>query len=213
MSLRRSSPSRRVAPFALLFLLAGALAASPALADKLILFKNGKSMRAKTAKEDDKGWTRLELEGGLMGVKTSEIAAIQDAMGGSGARVEAPPNQASGGGGGAGGGFVSGGYVGADTPAEAPPPPEDYQPPPPDPGQNQYRGNPGLQGNTPAQRSMGGLPGSPLGRGFRGNQNGTAPGGLNGGRFGAGQGPGGLSRPAFGGQQPQQPPQNNNGDQ
>ncbi|HZE89477.1 MAG TPA: hypothetical protein VE404_08020 [Verrucomicrobiae bacterium] len=212
MTPRRSSPSRRIAQIAVLVLIAGSLAAPPVLADKVILFKNGKTIRAKTAKADERGWTRLEFDGGLIGVKTSEIAIIQDATGGSVTRADAPPNQASGGGGG-GGGFVSGGYVGADTPAEAPPPAEDYQPPPPDPSQNQYRGNPGLQGNNPAQRSMGGLPGTPLGRGFRGVQNSSPTGLSGGGRFSAGNGLGGLSRPAFGGQQPQQPPQNNNGDQ
>lgn len=213
MSTRRSFAWSRAATFAVIALVAAAFAAPPALADKLVLFKNGKTIRAKSAKEDDKGWTRLELDGGLVGVRTREIAVVQEAISGTGARADAPPNQALGGGGAAGGGFVSGGYVGADTPAEAPPPPEEYQPPQPpqDAGQNQYRGNPGIQGNIPGLRSMGGLPGSPAGRGFRNNQTGVGQSGLSGGRFSAGPGVGGLSRPAFG--QQQQPQATNNGDQ
>src|SRR6266850_6823898 len=89
--------SRIVLRIAALFLFAlfVAFAAPPALADKIILFKNGKSMRAKSVKED-KGWTRLEIDGGSVGVQSIQISMIQEAAGTTNGKADALPNQASG---------------------------------------------------------------------------------------------------------------------
>jgi len=170
------------------------LAITPAFADKVILFKNGKSMKAKSFKED-KGWTRLEVEGGVVGVRSFEIALVQEAVGAAAAKAEPLPNQAAGGGG-AGGPYVGANYGGGDVPAEAPPPPEEYQPPQPPP---ENRGNPGARNNNlptniPGLRSQqgglgGGLAGRPGGgpRGFGGGSFGST--GLTNSRFGSQQSP------------------------
>src|SRR5213593_4077548 len=82
-----------------------AFLAPPAFADKVILFKNGKSIRAKSVKED-KGWTRLDLDGGQVGVRTAQISTIQEAAANQAGKAEALPNQASGAGAGGGGGYA-----------------------------------------------------------------------------------------------------------
>jgi hypothetical protein len=71
-----------------------ALAAGSAMADKLIIFKNGKVLRVKSVTEEQ-GWTLAEIgEGNTVGVRTTQIAMVQEAAGDSG--KSAPlPNQAS----------------------------------------------------------------------------------------------------------------------
>jgi len=192
---------RRHALVPALAILVAALAGGTAFADKVILFKNGKSMRAKTVK-DDKGWSRLEIDGGVIGVKSSEIALVQEASGGSPAK-ESLPNQAAGGGGGYGAGYVGGGGS-----VEPPPTPaEDYQPPqsPDEARGNPYRGAPqGLPSNIPGLRNqMGGLP---SGAGSRSRRF----GGLN-----AGTGLSGRTNtvtPTTGAPPPDVPPASNNSD-
>lgn len=67
----------------LLPVLVVSLAAGPALADKLIVFKNGKVMRAKDVTPDGK-WTYADLgKGATVGVRTSDIQSIEDSAGSS----------------------------------------------------------------------------------------------------------------------------------
>jgi hypothetical protein len=187
--------SRWVNALALIALVA--LTITPALADKVVLFKNGKSMKAKSVKED-KGWTRLEIEGGVVGVRSFEISLVQDAVGAAATKAEPLPNLASGGGG-AGGGYVGQSYGGGEAPAEAPPQPEEYQPPPENRGNPGAR-NPNLPTNIPGLRSQagglgGGLAGRPGGgaRSFGGGSFGNT--GLTNSRFGNQQNP--ASRQTF----------------
>jgi len=81
--------------------------AGPALAEKLVVFKNGKSIRVRTLKED-KGWTRLEIDGGVMAVRSFQVARVDEVTGGGG-KSDIIPNQA----------LVGGGGVGAPSPAYA----------------------------------------------------------------------------------------------
>ncbi len=68
------------------------LASGNAWADKLIVFKNGKVMRAKDVKVEN-GWTMASLgKDGTVGVRSDDVASIEDASGGGG---EATPNVAS----------------------------------------------------------------------------------------------------------------------
>jgi len=198
MTIHHRAPGRRRLVKALALVAFVLLAVSPVLADKLILFKNGKSMKAKSVKED-KGWTRLELEGGVVGVRSLEIALVQEAIGAAATKADPLPNQATGGGG-APGGYVGASYGGGEAPAEAPPAQEDYQPPPPQDevrGNPAARNNPNLPSNIPGLRSpAGGLAGRGNGgiRSFGGGSFGNT--GLTNSRFGNPQTPN-LGRQSF----------------
>lgn len=105
-------PARPSAATAFILAAAAALAPSAVFADKLVVFKNGKSIRAKGIQKEAKGWTRLELDGGnSMGVRTSQILGVEEAGTAGPGKAESVPNQATTGGG--------GGYV---------PPPAAYSP-------------------------------------------------------------------------------------
>ncbi len=68
------------------------LAAGNAWADKLIIFKNGKVMRAKEVKVEN-GWTMASVgKDGTVGVRSADVARVEDASGGGG---DATPNVAS----------------------------------------------------------------------------------------------------------------------
>lgn len=137
MSERNGRTERRFGPMALLLAVAVAAASGPAFADKLVVFKNGKTLRAKSVKEE-KGWSRLELEGGsFVGVRASLVQGVEETSSGTTTKSESLPNQASvgGGGGGGGGGYAPQPYqpqqeaaeAGDDfqqAPAEVSPPPQ-----------------------------------------------------------------------------------------
>lgn len=58
-----------------------ALATAPALADKLIVFTNGKVLRAKEISSEG-AWTLADLgKGATVGVRTADILRIEDAVG------------------------------------------------------------------------------------------------------------------------------------
>jgi hypothetical protein len=98
--------SKRVLIGALALALA-ALGARPALAEKLVIFKNGKALRVKSIKEDGK-WLRLEFDGkDFLAVPFSGVASIEDSISNAGVS-EMKLNQVAAGSGGAVGG---GGYV------------------------------------------------------------------------------------------------------
>jgi len=102
-----------------------ALASSPSLADKMVLFKNGKVMRVEST-ESKNGWTTLKLsKDGAMGVRDDQILGIQEAGEGKRAADEPLPNQTSVGGGGAGGAIGAGRFNNNEPP---PPPPEVEEP-------------------------------------------------------------------------------------
>ena len=103
-------------------LVAAAAAIVPASADKLIVFKNGKTIRARTVKEA-KGWSRLEMEGGVLGVRSTQILRVEESAASTPGKAESFPNQAS----------VGGGGAGSMSPSYNPPQdqqqPEEFQPP------------------------------------------------------------------------------------
>ncbi|HXI02571.1 MAG TPA: hypothetical protein VNI57_05285 [Candidatus Saccharimonadales bacterium] len=66
------------------------LSAVPALADKLILFKNGKILHAEKVSVVN-GWTIADMgKGNQVGVLTSEVASVQDAAGNSAGKDDLP---------------------------------------------------------------------------------------------------------------------------
>lgn len=84
-----------------------ALGARPALAEKLVIFKNGKALRVKSVTQDGK-WLRLEFDGkDFMAIPFSGVASIEDSISNAGVG-EMKLNQVAAGSGGGGGG---GGYV------------------------------------------------------------------------------------------------------
>ncbi len=69
------------------------LAAAPAWADKLILFKNGKALRVKSIKVEN-GWMMAEMgKGGTVGFRSADVFRVDEATGEGGG--EATPNVAS----------------------------------------------------------------------------------------------------------------------
>jgi hypothetical protein len=94
-------PYRRFA-FALLApLCALALAAPDAMADKLVIFKNGKAMRVKAATPEGK-WLKFDLDGeNFIAVRASEVQGMEDVAGGSSEGSMTPNQVAAGSGGGA----------------------------------------------------------------------------------------------------------------
>lgn len=67
---------------ALLPLLVVTLAAGPALADKLVVFKNGKVLRAQGVTSEGQ-WTYADLgKGATVGVRTADILRIEESAGG-----------------------------------------------------------------------------------------------------------------------------------
>lgn len=136
-------------------------AAGPALADKLIVFKNGRTMRAKVVNEE-KGWTRLELDGGnVVGFRTALVLSIEETSG-SPAKIELPNLAAAGGGGGAA--YASGSspaYASrtADAQLEEPQaaadePQQQAPPPPTSPGVTIGGGVPGIPASLPTGTGM-----------------------------------------------------------
>jgi len=82
------------------------LCASPAHADKLVIFKNGKALRVKSITHDGK-WMRLEFDGkDFLAVPASGIATVEDSFANS-AVGELKLNQVAVGSGGVGGGGYS----------------------------------------------------------------------------------------------------------
>jgi len=174
-----SSWCRRVAVLAFVAASA-AFAAGPVHAEKLIVFKNGKTIRAKSIKQE-KGWSRLELEGGnLVGVRTPLILSVEEASGGPAGKAESVPNQASVGGAGGGGGFSAAPQAysprGGEEPSEAADDSQQGQQegqPPPQP-QQPVVSVPGIP-NLSGVRPVGQQPfGNRLGR--RGQPGGVPPG-------------------------------------
>lgn len=159
------------------------LASSPSIADQMVLFKNGKVMRVKSAESKD-GWTTLKLgSDGAMGVRDDQILGIQEAADGKRVEDDPLPNQTSvGGRGGAGAG---GAY---DREAPPPPPPSVDEPvddggsnaePPPDRSRQIV---PGVRPVNSQPRNRGFSRGSRFGAGAINNNVGTQNG-LRGGRL------------------------------
>jgi hypothetical protein len=93
-------PYRRFAFALLASLCALALAAPDAMADKLVIFKNGKAMRVKSATLENK-WLKFDLDGeNFIAVKASEVQTMEDVAGGS-SEGSLTPNQVAAGSGGA----------------------------------------------------------------------------------------------------------------
>jgi hypothetical protein len=92
-------PATIIYSLALIFMM-GAL---PALADKLVLFKNGKVMRVKSVDTKD-GWTRMKIgKKNIMAVRSSYILAVEEAAAaGKNSVGSSLPNQATVGGRGGG---------------------------------------------------------------------------------------------------------------
>lgn len=140
MSRIADRPSHVWARLAVLLAMIALLAGTDARAEKLVVFKNGKAIRVKTVSQE-RGWARLELDGGaVLGVRSSQISVVDDAGASSLGKIDAVQNQASVGG--------AGGYV---PPAYNAPPPDtsdgggnDDQPVP-----NEAEVQPGGQGVTP----------------------------------------------------------------
>jgi len=152
------------------------LTGSPSLADKMVLFKNGKVMRVQDV-ESKEGWTTLKLgKDGAMGVRNDQILGVEEAGDGKSGKDDPLPNQASVGGRGGPGG---GGGVAANN----------YQPEPPPPPEIQESGEDDGQGVRPTRVIPGTRPinDQPRNRGFNrsrfGAGNNAAPNGLSGGRL------------------------------
>lgn len=109
--------SRRGAAAALVALAALFSVSSPALADKLVVFRNGKAMRVKSATKDGK-WLKCEFEDkNYISVPGSTVLAIEEAALGA-STGDLRPNQVAAG---SGGGYVPGPRGGdAGPPPEAP---------------------------------------------------------------------------------------------
>ncbi len=133
------APFRRFAFAVLASLCALVLATPDAMADKLVIFKNGKAMRVKSATLENK-WLKFDLDGeNFIAVRASEVEAMEDVAGGSGEGSLTPNQVAAGSGGGAyaprpnqpvddGGyqaGEVAAAPVGAGEQTEEPDSPED----------------------------------------------------------------------------------------
>ncbi len=96
-----AAPFRRFA-FAVLASLSALVLATPdAMADKLVIFKNGKAMRVKSATLESK-WLKFDLDGeNFIAVRASEVEAMEDVAGGSSEGSLTPNQVADGSGGGA----------------------------------------------------------------------------------------------------------------
>ena len=125
----RPTPPVWILAFAATLLFSG----SPSLADKLVLFKNGKVMRVKSVEVKD-GWTNLHVGAGVMGVRDAQILAVEDAGDGKQGKDDPLPNQASVGGGRGGSGGAPGGGNEAYEPEPPQPTEADEAPPPEDTG-------------------------------------------------------------------------------
>jgi hypothetical protein len=156
--------SHTLVRLAVLLAIVAFLAGSEVRAEKLVVFKNGKAIRVKTVSQE-RGWARLELEGGaVLGVRSSQISVVDDAGNSTVGKLDAVQNQASVGG--------AGGYV---PPAYNAPPPDnsdnggnDEQPVPPEnevqqPGQVAIPGGALVNPSVPGARPFNNQPVSGLG--------------------------------------------------
>jgi hypothetical protein len=99
-------------------ILFSAVASGPAWADKLVIFKNGKALRVKSAKQDGK-WLKCEFEDkSFISVLNAGVLSVEESVAGS-REGELKPNQVASGGGGFGPGARGGdGGVPSEVPAQ-----------------------------------------------------------------------------------------------